>query len=275
MSSGPHGDLIRVRRIPAPPGLFMDHVNVILVGRKPVALLDAGYAETAGELAAWLKEAAPDGLDMLILTHFHRDHMGGAAAVHEATGARMLAHPIEIPLMKDRQPSLKEIEPIEEGARLRFGEMELEALLTPGHSPGHLSFWWEEERVLFGGDNVLLPTTTSIQPPFGRLLDYQRTLERLLALNPRTIYPGHGPIVRDPARRIRDLLLHRAQREAQILGCLAGGLDAPELITRQVYPDLEERRLGMAAQMVRAQLQKLAEEGKVREEEGRYRLAGP
>ena len=274
MSSEPaHDNLIRIRRIPAPPGLFMDHVNVILIGRKPLALLDSAYAETADELAAWLREVATHGLDMLILTHFHRDHLGGAAAVCQATGAKVYAHPIEIPLMKGRQPSL-EINPIEEGARLRFEEMELEALLTPGHSPGHLSFWWAEERILLGGDNVLLPTTTSIQPPFGRLLDYQRTLERILALDPRIIYPGHGSPVRDPVGRIRALLEHRAQREAQILEHLSRGMDTPDLIARQIYPDLEERRRGMAAQMVRSQLQKLIEEGKVREEEGRYRLVG-
>lgn len=266
------GDLIRPFRIPAPPGLFMDHVNVILIGGKPLALLDSAYAETAETLLGWLRGAAPGGPDMLILTHFHRDHLGGAAAVCAATGARAWAHPIEIPLMRERQPGL-ELEPIEEGTKLRFGPMELEALLTPGHSPGHLSFWWAEERILFGGDNVLLPTTTSIQPPFGRLSDYQRTLERLLALAPRVIYPGHGAPVLDPAGRIQALLRHRAQREEQVLAHLARGLDTPALIAGEIYRDLEERRLAMAANMVRSQLQKLAEEGRVLEREGRYRLA--
>lgn len=265
-------DLIRTRRVPAPAGLYMDHVNVILIGGKPLALLDAAYAETAGEVTGWLRETAPSGLDMLILTHFHRDHLGGAEAVREATGAKVYAHPIEIPLMKERVPSLK-IDPIEEGTKLRFGEMELEALLTPGHSPGHLSFWWAEERILFGGDNVLLPTTTSIQLPFGRLLDYQRTLERILALAPRVIYPGHGALVRDPAGRIRALLQHRAQREEQILTHLAGGLDTAALIAGEIYKDLGERRLAIGTSMVRSQLQKLIEEGRVREEEGKYHLA--
>ncbi|MBI2177824.1 MAG: MBL fold metallo-hydrolase [Candidatus Tectomicrobia bacterium] len=266
-----HDELIRTRRIPAPPGLYMDHVNVTLLGPSPLALLDSAYAETTVTLLEWLREAAPEGLDTLILTHFHRDHLGGAAAVCEATGARACAHPIEIPLMKERQPSLV-LEPVEEGTKLRFGKMEVEALLTPGHSPGHLSFWWAEERVLFGGDNVLLPTTTSISPPLGCLSDYLRTLQRILALEPRVIYPGHGSPVRDPGGRIRALLAHRAQREEQVLAALAKGPETPAGIAEDIYRGLGEARIRMGTSMVRSHLEKLAEEGKVRDEEGRFRI---
>ena len=270
-SSSVHDDLIRTRRVSAPPGLFMDHVNVILIGETPLALLDSAYAETTENLLAWLREAAPGGLDMLILTHFHRDHLGGAEAVCKATGVKVYAHPIEIPLMKERAPSLK-IDPVEEGMKLRFGEMKLEALLTPGHSPGHLSFWWEEERILFGGDNVLLPTTTSISPPFGRLSDYLRTLQRILALEPRVLYPGHGSPVRDPEGRIRALLAHRAQREEQVLAALAKGPETPAGIAEGIYCGLGEARIRMGTSMVRSHLEKLVEEGRARDEAGTFRL---
>ncbi|OGL66069.1 MAG: hypothetical protein A3J27_01195 [Candidatus Tectomicrobia bacterium RIFCSPLOWO2_12_FULL_69_37] len=272
MSSGSvHDDLIRTRRVPAPAGLYMDHVNVILLGRGPCALFDAAYAETAEEVIGWLRQAAPGGLQTLILTHHHRDHLGGATALCEATGAQAYAHPIEIPLMKARQPSL-EVKPIEDGERVRAGEAELEAVLTPGHSPGHLSFWWEEKRILFGGDNVLLPTTTSIAPPTGRLSDYLRTLRKLLALEPRIIHPGHGSPVRDPAGRIRALLAHRAQREAQVLAALAKGLSTPAGIAGDIYRGLGEARIRMGTNMVRSHLEKLVEEGRARDEAGTFRL---
>jgi len=130
----------------------MDHVLLTLVGEGPFLLIDAGYAERAAETLAWLGEAAGGDLALLLLTHHHRDHMGGGEAVCAATGAEARAHPAEVALMAERAPGLKPL-PLAEGAEVRAGGVALEALLTPGHSPGHLSFWWRERKILFGGDN--------------------------------------------------------------------------------------------------------------------------
>ncbi|MEE9256925.1 MAG: MBL fold metallo-hydrolase, partial [bacterium] len=134
---------MRTLRVEAPPGSHMDHVNVILAGEGPFVLIDAGYPEGAGEVIAWCEKTAGDRIEALLLTHHHHDHLGGAEAIARATGAASYAHPAEIALMKERAPTLS-LTPLEGGDIFRAGGIALEAILTPGHSPGHLSFWWSE-----------------------------------------------------------------------------------------------------------------------------------
>ncbi|MEE9276432.1 MAG: MBL fold metallo-hydrolase [bacterium] len=262
---------IRTLRLSSPPNSFMDHVVLILVGEGPGILIDAGYAEGADETLAWLKEAAADGPGLLLLTHHHHDHFGGAEAVLARTGAPARAHPREIALMAEKRPGV-EVLPIEGGERVRMGGVELEAVLTPGHSPGHLAFWWAERRVLFGGDNVLGEITTWVGPPHGNLRDFLASVERVRDLAPEVIYPGHGPPLRNPGERIGEILRHRARREEQVLEALAEGLDTPERIAGRIYAGMEERVVAMGATMVVSHLEKLIEEGRVRAGEGKYLL---
>ena len=84
----------------------------------------------------------------------------------------------------------------------------------------------EEEGALFSGDNVLGVGTTVIPARGGDLLDYMRSLERLLAQAPRAIYPAHGPRIADGEAKIREYIAHRREREAQILAALGAGARA-------------------------------------------------
>ncbi|HZC45623.1 MAG TPA: MBL fold metallo-hydrolase, partial [Candidatus Acidoferrum sp.] len=153
-----------------------------------------------------------------------------------------------------------------EGATLR-------AVFTPGHAPDHLCYYLEEERALFTGDVVLGAGTTVIPDDSGDLGEYMDSLRRLLALDPETIYPAHGPVIRDPKGKIREYIAHRELRERQVLEALdgAGWLEAMAIV-KKIYIDVPEYLHPAAASSVRSHLKKLVREGRVVEHEKRWSL---
>ena len=276
MNAKPGGpsSLMQTHRLESPPGSFMAHVSVILIGEGPFVLFDAGYRECVPDMLSWVEARTGGALERLVLTHHHLDHAGGAKAVCERFGVRAWAHPLEMEFLEEEQPGLS-ASPIEEGEAVELGRMRLRAVLTPGHSPGHLSFWWEEERILLGGDNVLLPSTTAVVAPKGNLGDYLASLEKMKRLAPRLIYPGHGPVIEDPLGRIEELLEHRRMRDAQYIEALDAGHDTPEKIAALVYRDLPERNRRLGARVIALHLDRFLESGEVAREDGRYSLAQP
>ncbi len=252
----------------------MTHVMVILVGQGPHILFDAGYRECAPEMLSWVEARTGGALEMLVLTHHHFDHAGGARAACERFGTSAYAHPLEMELLAEEQPGLA-VSPIREGEVIEVGRMRWEAILTPGHSPGHLAFWWEDEKILLGGDNILLPSTTAVVAPKGNLGDYLASLERVKNLAPRLVYPGHGPVIEDPVGRIDALLEHRRMRDAQYLEALGAGHDTPAKIADLVYRDLPERQRSLGARVIALHLARFVEAGEVDCANGRYALARP
>ncbi len=265
--------LIQTHRLVAPPGSFMTHVMVILIGEGPCILFDAGYRECIPDMLSWVEERAGGALEKLVLTHHHFDHSGGAKAACERFGVRAYAHPLEMKLLEEEQPGLA-VSPLREGENIELAGMRFEAILTPGHSPGHLSFWWEAEKILLGGDNILLPSTTAVVAPKGNLGDYLESLEKVRELAPRLIYPGHGPVIEDPIGRIDELIEHRKMRDAQYLEALGAGHDTPAKIAELIYRELPERQRILGARMIALHLEKFVESGEVECADGRYSLAG-
>ena len=265
--------LIQTHRLEAPQGSFMEHVEVILIGDGPYILFDAGYRECIPDMLSWVEARAGAVLEKLVLTHHHFDHSGGAKAACERFGVSAYAHPLEMGFLEEEEPDLP-VSPIREGEFVELGEMRFEAILTPGHSPGHLSFWWEEEKILLGGDNVLLPSTTAVVAPKGNLGDYLESLEKVKSLAPRLIYPGHGPVIEDPIGRIDELIEHRKMRDAQYLEALGAGHDTPAKIADLIYDDLPERQRNLGARVIALHLERFVESGEVACADGRYSLTG-
>lgn len=245
------------------PGIFTGPgTNTYLVGtgRRRV-LLDTGEGRDAylPVLERALDLAGCDGIQEVVLTHGHPDHMGGAAAVLKRFG----------PLRVSKRPwaGVDErhgvaIEGIDEGAVIRTEGATLRAIHAPGHAPDHLCFVLEEEGAIFSGDNVLGVGTTVIPAESGDLGDYLRSLERLLAEAPRRIYPAHGPVVEDGVAKLREYLAHRREREEQILAVLGAGPARVAEIVQVVYATYPEALHGAAAQSVAQHLLKLEREGR-------------
>jgi glyoxylase-like metal-dependent hydrolase (beta-lactamase superfamily II) len=229
--------------------------NTYLVddGAGQVALIDPG-PDDPRHLKAILERCEQLGqLTAILVTHRHLDHLPAARPLAQQTGAPLLGHR-DLPGI-DR--------PLTDG-ETAFGR--LQALETPGHTDDSLCFWDADAGALFTGDLVAGAGTVIVGEERGALGRYMASLERLRGLGPRTIYPGHGPIVEDAVGKLEEYLSHRRQREQQVLeGVRAAGHASVEQLVSSIYPDVQPALVPMAGRNVRACLEKLADEGLVRQ----------
>jgi glyoxylase-like metal-dependent hydrolase (beta-lactamase superfamily II) len=258
----------RVLRVLAPnPGPFtLEGTNTWVVGQDPSIVIDPG-PEDGAHLAAVLEAAEP--IASIVLTHHHPDHAPGAARLSRRAGAPVLA------MRPERDERL-----LRGGEVVEAGGARLRAMHTPGHSPDHAAFVLEEQGYLFTGDAVLGRGTSVVNPPEGDMAAYLRSLRAMLDLRPRTIYPGHGPVVFDGGRRLEQYLAHRAAREEQVVAALEAGRSTPADIVPQVYgSEIPPSMHPVAARSVLAHLLKLEREGRVSRaggpREDRFALADP
>ncbi len=237
------------------PGLFPSNVYLLL-GPEPV-LIDSGLAKEkiVAPRLRYLKELNVHPRYILI-THGHPDHWGGAVEISKATGAKILAHPSE------KKPP-EGIQPIEDGFKIELGQWTLQAVYTPGHTPGSMCYYIPQLGALFTGDSILGIGTTVIRPKEGDMGLYVASLQKLLSLSLKVIYPGHGPVVNSPLPKIEELIRHRRERELQVIDRLKHGISTPDGLVADIYPEVTDRIKKMAREQVMTQLAKLQREGKV------------
>jgi glyoxylase-like metal-dependent hydrolase (beta-lactamase superfamily II) len=244
------------RRIVAPnPGLMTGPgTNTYLVGIDEIAVIDPG-PDDEGHLDA-IVGCGGDRIRWILLTHTHSDHAPGAAGLRERTGAEVLGFAPRDGVKLDGR--------LEGGSRIEATEFRLRAVHTPGHASNHLCFLLEEERMLFSGDHIMQGSTVVIRPPDGDMAAYLASLEAVRKLRLRSIAPGHGHLIEQPAEVIDEYLRHRHEREKQILDALAAaGTAKIDAIVRAVYVDVPAELHPVARYSVHAHLLKLAAEGRV------------
>jgi glyoxylase-like metal-dependent hydrolase (beta-lactamase superfamily II) len=196
-------------------------------------------------------------LALVLITHAHRDHFGGIAAVQRMyPGAVVRKFP--------GKEELRTLEPIRDGERIQCDGVTLVALHTPGHATDHLCFSWAEARVLFSGDLILGEGTPVIPRVGGNLAEYLASLERLKSLDMRRIYPGHGPPIDDPQAKIAEYIEHRRMRERQVLDALRAGEQVIPAMVARIYADVPTALHRLAEESVWNHLVKLEAQGRVR-----------
>jgi glyoxylase-like metal-dependent hydrolase (beta-lactamase superfamily II) len=168
----------------------------------------------------------PSDVKRIALTHGHRSHLGGLAALKRETGATVYAHAWEadivsgdrraqaVSLLPHQSPKLIPFQlglwlnrprhhpcPVDEllGEGDAFGP--LEVLHAPGHSPGHLAFWWPERRFLIAGDGIATwPNLCAGWSAFNlNHREHRATLRRFAAFDAAIVGVGHGDPITDAA----------------------------------------------------------------------------
>jgi glyoxylase-like metal-dependent hydrolase (beta-lactamase superfamily II) len=189
---------------------------------REAALIDCGVS--TGEERTKLKEyLTHQGLQLKVLlnTHLHFDHVLGNRFIYETYGLKPQYHEAE-----EQMPDLKiqaaafglpvDYEPVKagnfisDGDLIQFGTTSLKALLTPGHSPGSLSYYCEKDRCVFTGDALFrhdIGRTDLWGGDEDTLIHAIRN--SLLTLPDDTeIYPGHGPASNIKEEKLQNIYLH-------------------------------------------------------------------
>ncbi|EEQ85090.1 hypothetical protein RJZ56_002500 [Blastomyces dermatitidis] len=274
-----------IRLLAGNPGKYtLQGTNTYLVGRGARRLLiDTGEGRPSWSAALKALLAAEKAtVEKALLTHWHRDHVGGVGDLLKmCPGVQVYKHDGDEGQFAIEDGQVFEVQ----GATLR-------AVHTPGHTEDHMAFVLEEENALFTGDNVLGHGTAV----FEDLVVYISTLERMRKLGAGRGYPGHGAVIEDCGAKITEYIDHRRQREEEVFQVLKfGGTDSSKVGTAAVattqgkpralspidlvaviYPDLaEELRLSASHGVIQVLL-KLEREGKVIQEgdSGRWMVGG-
>lgn len=222
--------------------------NTFLLPGKIPTLIDAGVgAETHLHAIDRALDGGP--LALVLITHGHSDHVSG------------------VPMIAARWPSVRVRQfgsgpdPLSADEIIDAGDDKVVVLHTPGHSPDHCSFLLGSD--VFCGDLLRIGGTVVIPASRGGdLAEYLNSLQRIRDLRPHRLFPGHGPVIENPAALIDEYIRHRADREAQILAALDQNPRSVPEIVAVVYQDLAGDLTRAAAETVTAHLIKLEKEGR-------------
>jgi glyoxylase-like metal-dependent hydrolase (beta-lactamase superfamily II) len=179
--------------------------NCYLVGCEET--FEAAVIDPAWDGRSITAMADNDGwmISHILLTHTHFDHIGGLSDVKEATGAPIFVHPDAVPMMKNTTMSaaffgLKVPAPpapdemLQHGQVLKVGKLEIHALYTPGHAPGHICFHLPAYQVVFAGDLLFQEGVGRTDLPGGNYQEMMDSIKnQLLSMPDETqVFPGHG-----------------------------------------------------------------------------------
>lgn len=209
------------------------YANSLLVRDEVTAVIDTG-ADVA-DLEQVARECPPD---LVINTHFHIDHSRGNSFFPET---RILTHEWDARALETREqflaatglfelgekfyrdgvPCCEAEGVLRDGELLDFGATKLRVLHTPGHTPGHLALFHEEEEILFAGDIDL----TSFGPWYGNpeadLEDFRRSIIKVRDLKPRLVLTGHlEPVTEGIEERFNKYLEVLEKRDELLLDFL-------------------------------------------------------
>jgi glyoxylase-like metal-dependent hydrolase (beta-lactamase superfamily II) len=200
----------------------------LLIDPDGLTLIDAGLPGSHRKILQYMSGLGygPQDLKRILITHADFDHVGGLAALKKATGARLYASPIEAQAMAEGQAS-RPLKPRRKITKLLFDLMAnlfkpatvqadellsdgqtfpvlggLRVVQTPGHTPGHVSFFAPSAGILFCGDSMVSEESGLRGSRGANNWDQTKSDESVrkqAALGARIVCSGHGPVVKDAA----------------------------------------------------------------------------
>lgn len=166
-------------------------------------IIDPGF-DSETEAKKIMKKAEQErlGIKYIVNTHGHPDHVSGNAYIKSFTGAPILIHKLDAPLLSKNDAAAvfglhfkptKADKTLRDGEAIMFGQVLLRVLHTPGHSPGSISLLGD--NVVFTGDTLFAGSIGRTDFPGSSHKAIMRSLKERLATLPDNflVYPGHGP----------------------------------------------------------------------------------
>jgi hydroxyacylglutathione hydrolase len=186
-----------------PVGLLQ--ANCYLVGCQET--LQGAVIDPGGDPQVILAAAQRRDLSIthVLNTHGHFDHIDANARIVEATGARLAIHPLDRPLLEASggaalfglrgHHSPAPNQELHEGDEIEVGQLRFQVLHTPGHTPGHVSFYEAAHGVLFDGDVLFRRGVGRADLPGGNWEQLLHSIRQILFALPdeTVVYSGHGP----------------------------------------------------------------------------------
>ncbi len=242
--------------------MTLEGTNTYVVGRDPAHVIDPGPAIPEHIEAVRAAGEERGGIAGILLTHSHADHaeaaelldapllwgrVGGGKAGPSGSAVLPSPHPVEA-----GQDSPQD-----------FG---LTVLPSPGNARHHVCFVRKE--VVFCGD-LVLGWGSAIVPPAssgGSLADYMDSLDRLRALEPTLMCPGHGPWITAPRAKLDEYVAHRRERERKLVEALEAGERSREALLDAAWGDVPDAMRPAAAMAMEAHLEMLEGAGRLPED---------
>ena len=260
----------------------------IVYSNNDAILVDSGFGDRTSFLSLknYINNFLPNiKIHYVLLTHHHSDHSSGARQLSEIFNSKVLIHKQEKKMLKtktesddipvryrkkrqkweDEKVQTPISKYIEHGYQINIGNLNIEALHTPGHTLGSICYLFRNERVLFTGDTILGYDTVSISaPPNGDMNLYLKSLKKLNRYKLKYIAPGHGNVIANPKQKINKLILHRLNREKQIIDLIDQGHKLDSDLLNAIYPNLQKGLKNSALNQIRSHLYRLKELNKVK-----------
>jgi glyoxylase-like metal-dependent hydrolase (beta-lactamase superfamily II) len=260
-----------IRRVVANnPGPFTFlGTGTYIVGQGEVAVIDPG-PDLPEHLDAILKAVEGERVTAILVTHNHADHSPLADPLARITGAPTWGCPLksrpveaEVKMEADHDVGFVAQNFVCGGGEIAGKGWTFEAIPTPGHTSNHICYALKEENALFSGDHIMGWSTTVVTPPDGDMGQYLASLRLIAGRHFSTIWPTHGPPIREVDAFLAAYEAHRLDRERQVLEQLAKGPARVGEMVPVIYAAVDKRLYPAAAQSMLAHLIQLEREGRV------------
>ena len=238
--------------------------NTLLVAGERVAVIEPAtpHVEEQRVLLDEIDRLAAEGraVAAILVTHHHPDHIGFAARLRERCRVPVMAHAetaARVDFEVDRM--LADGDVVDLG-----GGVELRAVFTPGHAPGHLVFLEPRSGIAHAGDMVAGEGTILIDPDLdGDMAVYLESLRRLGEIGATKLVPAHGPVLEDPRGVVAHYIRHRLAREAKVVAAIGPDGSGFDDVLASAYDDTPRFLWPLAAKSLEAHLRKLEVDGVV------------
>jgi glyoxylase-like metal-dependent hydrolase (beta-lactamase superfamily II) len=226
--------------------------NAYVIGTDETLLVDPAARTDTLDIVIREKVA-----DHVAVTHTHPDHVGAVAAYAAETGATVWAR-------RGYENRFTEAAGVAPDRSFSPGDRVGPAAVVDlaGHAPDGVGF--ETGNGVVCGDVAVADGSVVVAAPEGDMRAYLTSLRRLHARQPPALFPGHGPRIDDPRQACRRLIAHRLDRERSVAAAVEAGAGTLGAVLDDAYEkDLTGVR-DLARATVRAHVEKLACEGRVR-----------